>query len=264
MKNHLEWWPIDDLRLTIEKSSVSNRQSSIVNCMKPPALLIPGLDGTGKLFYRQIDRLSEYYRVVAWNFLPRAFFQISDLVQELAQYTGGEQAGSMLVVGESFGGVVAMHFALSYPERLNRLGLVNTFPVYRRRIRIRLALRLIDLFNRPKLRAVKERVVDHMLASEGILAEDRLMYKEAVKLVHYPAYRRRLEIIRRVDLRNRLQEISVPTLLFASGKDKLVPSVSEARYMAARIPGSTLYEFPHAGHALLLTPGFSLADYFKG
>jgi pimeloyl-ACP methyl ester carboxylesterase len=231
--------------------------------MKPLALLIPGLDGTGKLFYRQIDRLSKYYRVLAWSFFPRASFDLADLVQELAESTDGETAGSMLVIGESFGGVIAMQFALTYPERLNRLGLVNTFPVYRRRIRIRLALRLVGLFNRPKLRPLKERVVDRMLASEGILSEDRLKYKEAIKLVHYPAYRRRLEIVRSVDLRNQLQEISVPTLMFASGKDKLVPSVSEARYMAARIPRATLCEFPHAGHALLLTPGFQLADYFN-
>jgi pimeloyl-ACP methyl ester carboxylesterase len=59
----------------------------------------------------------------------------------------------------------------------------------------------------------------------------------------------------------RLSEIKVPTLLFASGRDKLVPSAQEGRFMAARIPNSKLYEFPRAGHALLLTPGFRLADY---
>jgi pimeloyl-ACP methyl ester carboxylesterase len=231
--------------------------------MKPLALLIPGLDGTGKLFYRQIERLSEHYRVVAWSFLPRALFDLPDLTRELGECTAGEKPGSMLVVGESFGGVIAIQYALTHPERLNRLGLVNTFPVYRRRIRIRLALRLVDLFNRPGLRTIKERVADRMLASEGILREDRLTYKEAIKLVHYPSYRRRLEIIRTVDLRKRLHEISVPTLLFASGKDKLVPSISEARYMASHIPQATVYEFPRAGHALLLTPGFYLADYFN-
>jgi pimeloyl-ACP methyl ester carboxylesterase len=231
--------------------------------MKPLALLIPGLDGTGKLFCRQIDRLLEYYRVLAFNFIPRALFDLADLVQEVAQTTEGEKAGSTLVIGESFGGVIAMQFALTHPERLNRLGLVNTFPVYRRQIRILLALQFVDLFSKPMLQSLKERVVDRILAAEGILPAERLMYKEAIKLVHYPAYRRRLEIIRSVDLRSRLQEISIPTLLFASGKDKLVPSVSEGRYMAARIPRATLYEFPHAGHALLLTPGFYLADYFR-
>ncbi len=229
---------------------------------KPLALLIPGLDGTGRLFCRQTERLSERYRVLPWSFHPRAQFDINDLAQELAQATGGERAGSMLVVGESFGGVIAMQFALTYPERLNRLGLVNTFPFSRRRIRIRLALRLVDLFNTRRLRPLKERVAEGILAGEGIRPDDLLRYREAIRLVHYPAYRRRLEIIRTVDLRDRLQEISTPTLLFASGKDKLLPSIAEARFMAARIPNATFYQFPQAGHALLLTPGFYLADYF--
>jgi pimeloyl-ACP methyl ester carboxylesterase len=47
----------------------------------------------------------------------------------------------------------------------------------------------------------------------------------------------------------------------ASRRDKLVPSIGEAHYMAARIPNAYVHEFPEAGHALLLTPGFSLADF---
>jgi hypothetical protein len=31
--------------------------------------------------------------------------------------------------------------------------------------------------------------------------------------------------------------------------------------MASKIPNAEVHEFPRAGHALLLTPGFSLAAY---
>jgi pimeloyl-ACP methyl ester carboxylesterase len=70
-------------------------------------------------------------------------------------------------------------------------------------------------------------------------------------------------LARDVDLRAKLTLVSVPTLLFASGRDKIVPSIEEARFMSTRIPDARLYEFPQAGHALLLTPGFVLADYLK-
>jgi pimeloyl-ACP methyl ester carboxylesterase len=50
-------------------------------------------------------------------------------------------------------------------------------------------------------------------------------------------------------------------VLLASGRDKLVPSIREAHFMASRIPNARVHEFPEAGHALLLTPGISLADY---
>ena len=56
-------------------------------------------------------------------------------------------------------------------------------------------------------------------------------------------------------------EICVPTVLLAAGRDKLVPSIREAYFMAARMKEARVHEFPDAGHALLVTPGFSLADY---
>lgn len=228
---------------------------------KPLALLIPGLDGTGRLFYRQTAALESRYRVRAWDFRRRDAFDFEDLVQELADGTAGEEPHSILVVGESFGGPVAIQYVLTYPERVSGLVLVNTFPSYRRRIRIRLACRLAPLLGAPAIRQMKNFIADRTLKAEGIPAEDRRRYREIIRLVHPPAYLRRLELVRDVALRHRLGEISVPTHIFASGRDKIVPSLVEARYMAARIPGSRLHVYPDAGHALLLTPGFSLCDY---
>ncbi len=229
---------------------------------KPLALLIPGLDGTGRLFYRQTGALEARYRVRPWAFRRRAAFDFQDLVQELAEGTAGEEPHSILVVGESFGGPVAIHYVLACPERIRGLALVNTFPSYRRRVRIRLACRLAPLLAAPAVRQVKDFVADRTLKAEGIPAEDRRRYREIIRLVYPAAYLRRLELVRDVELRHRLQEISVPTHIFASGRDKIVPSLEEGRFMAARIPGATLHVYPEAGHALLLTPGFSLCDYF--
>jgi len=229
---------------------------------KPLALLIPGLDGTGKLYYRQIDCLSPYYRVLPWQFRQMDVFTLSDLAEELAQGTVNEKDGSILVVGESFGGVIALQFALDHPERLQCLALINTFPFYRRKMRIRLACRLSGLLNKRIIKKLKDAIVDRTLAAEGILPEDRLRYQEVLRFIYLPAYHQRLQLVREVDLRNRLGEIRVPTILFASGRDKLVPSMAEARFMVSRIPHANLHEFPRAGHALLLTPGFCLADYF--
>jgi pimeloyl-ACP methyl ester carboxylesterase len=230
---------------------------------KPLALLIPGLDGTGKLYYRQISRLSEVYRVRPWGFYPRDSFDLADLVEELASSTENEEPGSILMIAESFGGLIALQFALDYRERLKRLVLINTFPYYRRQARIRLACRLTGLLNKPPIRGLKDYIVNRALASEGILPKDREQYLEIIKRVYLPAYCRRLQLVRDVDLRDRLKAIRVPTCIFASGKDKLVPSGAEARLMASSIPDSRLYEFPSAGHALLLTPGFDLAEYLS-
>jgi pimeloyl-ACP methyl ester carboxylesterase len=229
--------------------------------MKPLALLIPGLDGTGEMFYRQIAALSSSHRVLAWKFSERSGFDFRDLVEELGDGTAGEEPGSILVVGESFGGTIAMHYVLAYPERVSRLALINTFPYYRPRRRILLGRRLVPLLRVKRLQSIKNFIVDRVLTHEGVPKEDREVYRRIVQLVNFGAYQRRLELVQQVDLRPRLHEIMVPTLLFASGRDKIVPSIAEARFMASRIPDSTVYEFPKAGHALLLTPGFLLSEY---
>ncbi len=228
---------------------------------KPLALLIPGLDGTGRLYYRHIESLSERFRVVPCEFPQDSSFDVHDLVDDLVRDTEGEKPGSIVVVGDSFGGTVAMLFVLACPARVHSLALINAFPYYRQRIRIFLACRLAPFLQSPCVKSLKDFIVDRELISEGILEEDRIHYREIVRLVGLAGYRRRLELVREVNLLEQLNRIHVPTFLFAAGRDRIVPSVVEGRLMASRIPNSRLYEFPQAGHALLLTPGFRLADY---
>ena len=228
---------------------------------KPLALLIPGLDGTGRLFYRQIEALAKKYRVTPWAYAPGGDFTLSDLIRDLGRETAGEAPHSILVVGESFGGLVAINYVLRYPERVRRLVLVNTFPHFRRRLRIRMARTLVGFLRFTFGHWIKNFVVDKALLREGILAEDRQRYQEVVRQVDLPAYRRRLQLVQETDLRLQIETITVTTVLLAAGRDKLVPSVAEAHFMATRIAHAQVHEFPDAGHALLLTPGVSLADY---
>jgi len=230
---------------------------------KPLALLIPGLDGTGLLYYRQVKPLEERYRVLPWWFQPRSEFGYGELIAELAQATSEEPPLSVVVIGESFGGTIALQYALTYPEKVNCLVLINSFTVYTRRWRIRLGCHLTPLLRWRGIRELKNFIVDRTLAQEGIPLEDRKRYREIIKHVYHPAYCRRLQLVRDVDLRARLNLVAVPTLLFASGRDKIVLSIEEARFMSTHIPDANLYEFQEAGHALLLTPGFVLADYLK-
>jgi len=228
---------------------------------RPLALLIPGLDGTGGLFYRQIEALAKSCRVIVCAYPPGGTCDLSGLTRGLGHETAGEAPHSVLVFAESFGGLVALNYVLEYPERVKRLVLVNSFPFFRRRLRIRMARALAGFLKFRFGRIMKDSVVDRVLSREGILAEDRQRYREVVRRVDVPAYRRRLQLVQETDFRPVLGRIAVPTVLLAAGRDKLVPSVVEAHFMATRMINAQVHEFPGAGHALLLTPGFSLADY---
>jgi pimeloyl-ACP methyl ester carboxylesterase len=61
-----------------------------------------------------------------------------------------------------------------------------------------------------------------------------------------------LEILRRYDIREQLERIGTPTLLLASDRDHVVPAVSEARYMAARMPRATVKVLEGHGHICLI------------
>ena len=64
-------------------------------------------------------------------------------------------------------------------------------------------------------------------------------------------YRRRLKMIRELDLRKRLPELRVPVALFASVGDQVVPSVAAARVMERALKDVTLEELPGCGHVIL-------------
>jgi pimeloyl-ACP methyl ester carboxylesterase len=228
---------------------------------KPLALLIPGLDGTGETFHRQQALLAGHYRVLAWNYGTGGNYTLHDLTRRLGEATEREPPASILVAAESFGGLVAMDYVLTYPARVRRLILVNTFPYYRRRAILWLACGLTPLLHFKTARHLKNKIVDIILIREGVKPEDRMRFRDIVSRIDPAGYRRRLQLIRETDLRPRLPEVAVPTVLIAAHKDKLVPSVSEARLMKSLIPGARIHEFPGAGHALILSGGISLLDY---
>ena len=67
-------------------------------------------------------------------------------------------------------------------------------------------------------------------------------------------YRNRLRMLRDYDVRPRLHEIRAPTLLLAAAEDRLVPSVEQARIMAAAIPHATLVVLEGHGHECVISP----------
>jgi pimeloyl-ACP methyl ester carboxylesterase len=72
-------------------------------------------------------------------------------------------------------------------------------------------------------------------------------------------YCNRLQVLTHYDVRQRLHDIRVPTLFIASDRDHLVPSVAQAQYMAARVPGATVRVLDGHGHICLIAPDIDLA-----
>ena len=76
-------------------------------------------------------------------------------------------------------------------------------------------------------------------------------------------YCNRLQVLTQYDVRHRLHDIRVPTLLLASDCDHLVPSVAQAQYMAARVPGATVRVLDGHGHICLIAQDIDLAGILE-
>jgi pimeloyl-ACP methyl ester carboxylesterase len=226
----------------------------------PLLIYVAGLDGTGQLFFKQAPALSRSYRVVTYRSREDDKFTYDDLTDDVAwiiRNLGEERA---TVLGESFGGTVALAFALRHPEMVERLVVVNSFPRFRKRIRIKLAALLASLLPFQAIWPVRLATNTLGLYADGVSHEDRRRFFKAIRTVKGEGYARRLRLISEFDVENRLPEIQAPTLFIAGEKDRLIESVKEARAMAARMPDARVRVVEGAGHALLLGGRAHLAE----
>ena len=226
----------------------------------PPLILVPGLDGTALLFYRQIPLLAKRFRVVTFPLPDDSKRTMDSLVQrlyELAGRVGGNE--KVLLFGESFGGALSLSFGLAHPEKLRGLVILNSFPAIRKRWRMRLAPPLLRVVPWGTMNLVR-RLTRSRLHSAHTLPADLSEFSERTRAVGRRGYIRRLEILRTYDIRERLGEFQVPTLFLASDQDHLVPSVKEAHFMAARMPRATVKVLRGYGHVCLINHDFNLLE----
>jgi 3-oxoadipate enol-lactonase len=103
-------------------------------------VLVSGMDGTGKLFYRQVPLLARSYRVATYALRDTAT-TMEELVADLGHVidtVAPERRAT--IVGESFGGALALSFALARPAQVDRLVILNSFPRFTPQIRLHVAM----------------------------------------------------------------------------------------------------------------------------
>lgn len=230
----------------------------------PTLLLVPGLDGTALLFYRQVPLLEKHFHVVTFP-LPNdphcSMDSLVDLLREviekIIQHRGTEK---VFLCGESFGGALSLSFALAHPEVLKGLVIVNSFPKIRSRWQLQLGPLLLKLIPWGAMAFVR-RFTEFKLHSPHARAEDLNEFHQRMRHVGRQGYIRRLEILKDYNIEDRLGEIKTPTLFLAGDLDRLLPSVKEAQIMASRMPRATMKVLKNYGHICMINHDFNLLDY---
>ncbi len=224
----------------------------------PPLIFVPGLDGTGLLFYRQMRSLMHRYRVITFRLRDEATDMatlVADLVRHLDRAV--PDGTPVVMVGESFGGALAMSFAAAHPERVGELVILNSFTRVTPRAKLYLALAAMRLVPWGTMQWVR-RLTAWRLHSAHTHKEEIDRFLLLTRGTTRQGYRNRLRILTRYDIRAVLPNLGVPTLYLAADEDHLIPSVSEASYMASQVRDATLRILEGHGHCAFLAPDIDL------
>jgi pimeloyl-ACP methyl ester carboxylesterase len=239
----------------------SNYDPRLSMCGEGPAVvLVPGMNGTGELFYRQVPRLERSYRVATYSLREDAE-SLDLLAADLAHVVDvvAPIERRAMIVGESFGGAVALTFALQYPEQVGALVILNSFPHFAPQVRLRLAIAGLALLPWGAMPLVRHLTAFRLHSPHTHRAE----VKQFIELTAHATrdgYINRLKLLRRFDVRDRLHDIRQPALFLAAERDHLVPAVAQARYMADRVPSSVMRILRGHGHICLIAPDLDLAQ----
>jgi proline iminopeptidase len=183
---------------------------------------------------------------------------VADL-DALRDYLGLERFS---LLGSSYGGMVALGYALRHPERLANLILVATAPSFRF---LDDARRIVRARGTPEQIQACERLWEGNFESLDQLRDYYRIMGPLYSLKFDPAkaeesWGRAIrsfvalnrgfgDFLRRFDFTDRLHEIRCPTLILAGAHDWICPP-EHSRLMAERIPRAHLKVFPHSGHSI--------------
>lgn len=193
---------------------------------------------------------------------PNESYTMQQLVDDIGEFTAAAKLQNYTLFGHSFGGMVALKYAAQKPEGLRRLILSDTAA----------SLDYVERFQETLKQLMPASVhaeYERVQRDDSLTADERL--RRALRIV-YPYYWYNPPPDRHMDLdiysmnlnarasdqiwasdgqtydvRGRLSEISVPTLVLR-GKYDIVFSPEDAKVLVDGIPNSRYVELPHSGH----------------
>lgn len=218
-----------------------------VACVQPcgtgggsPLVLLHGHGVSGAIWQRVLPFLAQHRQVLIVD-LPghgRSKFtgtwRLREIAPLLVRWLQQMELPSVVLMGHSMGGAIAIHLTASAPELIDRLVLVDAggmplsapFPT--------LAARAIGSFFQPGNGSFPPQVLrDHLLTPTHLLWQSALEMAKS-------------------DFRAELALISVPTLIIWGEHDLLLP-LTLGQELHTALPHATFVTMPQSGHRPMLT-----------
>jgi len=222
---------------------------------KGPCLaLIHGLGGSLQVWHSQVLAFSKRYQVLTWDVRgfggsdrPRGEYSAQLFASDLARLLKKLGIGRACVLGHSMGGVIALRFALDYPELTAAL-IVSASSSEVNPKAIEYWDGLAATIEKKGMEAVP--FAPERFFSKGLAEKDPefvAAYARTRPTNDPRAYARAARSMARYNYTSELGRIACPTLVVVGDQDVVTPPGGSV-IMHRRIPGSRLVIFKELGH----------------
>lgn len=225
---------------------------------RPVLLYLPGMDGSGKLFFVQEARLAPYCDVRSLS-IPLDDQGDWESLLERVYALLPEDGRPVILCGESFGGCLALQAALRRPEAFSRLVVINPASSWRRQTLLVQGSHWLSLVPSVSLSVATLVFLPFLSAVNRLTPADRRTLLATMRLVSQKTILHRLHLLEHFDLDGQLGRLTMPVLLLGGQADRLLPSVDEVYHLAGEIPDAHIEILPNSGHAALLESETDLA-----
>ncbi len=234
----------------------------------PHVVFVHGLGGSFATWSLNLAAFADQFRICALDLVgagssakPATDYSVPTLAEFLAHFLDalGPDWQRVSIVGHSLGGAVALAFAGSYPQRIERLVLVDSAGLGSEIDRI-----VLDLMRSEPTRENLRTELTHFFAQPGLVQHalvDQLYQQRTQPGAHEALVATSNAAFgdgqQRIDLRDTLAGLNIPVLVVWGDADAVIPVAHTQE--AKRAPHSRLEVFAGSGHC----PHIERADAFN-
>jgi pimeloyl-ACP methyl ester carboxylesterase len=261
-----EWLRIDWREHLRQVDVVGTRANYVEMGEGPPLLLVHGLSGAWQNWLENIPHFARTHRVIALDLpgfgsspMPPWEISIPEYGRFLRDFCERIGVGRCSLVGNSMGGFIATEVAISDPERVDDLVLVSAAGITWARARRepaamiarvgRAAAPLLLRFHQHgiKRRRVRKGYFQGVFFDPDAMRRE-MLWENIVPALQSDGYYDAMTTLWGYDIRHRLEEIEVPTLIVWGRNDRVVPVPAALSYKERIGDNAELVIFDRCGH----------------
>ena len=214
-------------------------------------LLLHGLGGSLERWSKVIPFFSNNYRLIipdivgfGYSDKPHVEYSIEFFIKFIENFIQALNIDNLYVIGSSFGGLLALEFAIKFPKKVNKLVLLSPAGMMNRvtpTLNLYISAALYPTFYNVAT-AYYEMVYDPRSVTEASIRD--FINRMSLNNAKYAFMSTLISLKNNPDLKDRLK-INIPTLLIWGKDDQLMPLKYAKDF---KIPNSELVIFNNCGH----------------